>query len=67
MSESEEEKRYYIVDPEVVKAVLEHQANYAKISEKKQGSEEWRSVGYLGWSKTGKILTVMIADKTKKP
>lgn len=61
---STEEKHYYIVDPDAVKGVLEHQINYAKISEKKQGSEEWTSVGYLSWSKAGNTLTVMIATKT---
>jgi ribosomal protein L14E/L6E/L27E len=61
-----EEKHYYIADPDAVKGVLEHQVNYAKISEKREGSEEWRSVGYISWSKAGKTLTVMIADKTKR-
>jgi hypothetical protein len=56
-----EQKSYYVVDPEAVKAVLNHEKKWAKVSQKKEGSEDWKPTGYIGWSKSGKSLTIMVA------
>lgn len=62
---SEETKRYYIVSPEDVRAVLEHRNNWATISQKDTNSDEWLSAGYLSWSKTGKTLRIMVSSKPR--
>jgi len=58
-----ESKRYYTADPHDVREVLDHKKDWAKISQKKQGSEEWTSAGYIGWAKSGRTLTIMVSDK----
>lgn len=58
-------KRYFVVSPDDVRAVLDHRNRWAAISQKEKSGPEWLSAGYLSWSKTGKTLTIMVSDKPR--